>query len=102
MSIEDVTGGPAYPGVPTPCENCNGDGIHTVGDEDVPCPVCKGEGMVGLNTGVTVLDVFAMAAMQGCKQNPAMYHWSPGKVTEVAYDQAESMLAGKRRIESGS
>jgi len=44
--------------------------------------------------------VFAGQAMQGCKQNPAMYHWSPGKVAEVALEQADALLAELRKREA--
>ena len=43
---------------------------------------------------------FAEQAMQGCKQNPAMYHWSPGKVAEVALEQADALLAELRKREA--
>ena len=44
---------------------------------------------------MTVLDQFAMAAMQA-----VMAEWSDeSKIAEVAYDIAEAMLAEKRRRE---
>ena len=78
MSKDD--GGPAFPNKFTPYTRCA-----------IPTTTCY--------PGMTLLDWFAGKALSGLRAG-SMWNSTSAHVTRIAYDDAEAMVAEKRRRES--